>query len=149
MKRISGFALVFLLGLVFLGLVNGCGSTPQYLAGTWQFTFTPGSSSAQSIQATAVLTQLGNSIFGPVTLAGNDISCGTQAMMSGNVNGYNMILALKQSQSTLTFTGTATGGFPSTYTASGKYSASTGQCLQNGGSGTWSGYLEAANASSQ
>lgn len=135
--------------VVVLGFLNGCSSAPPLaLAGTWVFTLTPSDASSGVIQATVPLTQFGNSIFGPVTLTGNGTSCGTTAMMSGTVNGDALSLQLTQSQSTLSLTGTATGGPPLTYNASGKYTATTGQCLQNGGAGTWSAFLAANSTSS-
>lgn len=144
MKSIPRIAL-----FLFLAFLGGCSSTPPlFLGGTWAFTIIPSDSSSAVIQATVEFTQLGNSIFGPVTFSGNGTSCGTQAMMSGTVNGDALSLQLTQSQSTLTFQGMATGGPPLTYYASGKYTATTGNCLQNGGTGTWSAFLEANNASS-
>ena len=145
MKSIVRIALV-----VVLGLLNGCGSAPVLppLTGTWAFTLTPTGSPSDVIQATVALTQLGNSVFGPVTLTGNGAACGATAMMSGTVNGVALSLQLTQSQSTLTITGKATGGYPLTSYASGKYTASSGPCLQNGGTGTWSAFLESNNSSS-
>ena len=135
--------------LVVLGLLNGCGSAPSLpMNGTWLFTLTPTGSPADVIQATVALTQLNNSVFGPVTLTGNGAACGTTAMMSGTVNGPVLSLQLTQSQSKLSFTGKTTGGSPTTTYASGKYSATSGQCLQNGGTGTWSAFLEANGSSS-
>jgi len=136
--------------VVLLGLLNGCGNSPVLppLTGTWSFTLTPTGSPSDVIQATVALTQLGNSVFGPVTLTGNGAACGTTAMMSGTVNGVALSLQLTQSQSTLKFTGKATGGYPLTTYASGKYTASSGPCLQNGGTGTWSAFLEANGSSS-
>jgi len=145
MKSIVRIALV-----VVLGLLNGCGSAPPLppMTGTWAFTLTPTGSPSEVIQATVALTQLGDSVFGPVTLTGNGAACGTNAMMSGTVNGVALSLQLTQSQSTLSFTGKATGGYPLTSYASGKYTATSGQCLQNGGTGTWSAFLESSNSSS-
>jgi hypothetical protein len=132
---------------LYLGFLSGCSSSPPlFLQGTWEFTIMPSNSSG-SIQATAVLTQLGSSVFGPVTFGGNSSSCDTQAQMSGTVNGDNLSVQLTQSQSTLDLTGTVTGGLPVTYSASGKYTGTTGGCLQNGEAGTWTGFL-AANSTS-
>jgi hypothetical protein len=134
--------------LILLCLLAGCGSTPLFLAGTWVFKISPtNSSSGAAIQLTVPLTQFNSSIFGTATLSGNGTSCGTVAMMSGTVSGSKLSLQLTQSENTLNLTGTATGGYPLTYTASGKYTATTGSCLQNGGGGTWTGFLEANNAS--
>jgi len=141
----SGICISLLLLVVFL---SGCGSTqPLFLGGTWVFTITPSGSTSEVIQGSATLTQLGNSIFGPVTFSGSGTSCGTQGMMSGTVNGNAVSLHLTQSQNTLSLTGLVTGGPPLTYNALGKYTASMGQCLQNGGTGAWSAFLTPNNAS--
>jgi hypothetical protein len=126
----------------------GCGNQPTTpaLTGTWAFTLTPNGSS-QAIQATASLTQLNNSLFGPVTLTENGTACGTTAQMTGTVSGITLLLKLTQSGSTVSFNGKASGGYPVTSYASGSYSASSGPCLQSG-SGTWSAFLEANGSSS-
>jgi hypothetical protein len=143
MKLAIGTALCLI-----LGFLSGCSSSPPlFLQGTWVFTITPSNSSTGAIQATAVLTQLGSSLFGPVTFGASSSSCDTQAQMSGTVNGANLSVELTQSQSTLKLTGTVTGGLPVTYSASGKYTGTTGGCLQNGEAGTWTGFL-AANSTS-
>lgn len=137
MKSIVRIALV-----AVLGFLNGCGqgTTLTSLSGTWVFTLKPADSPSDLIQATVGLSQIGNELSGQVTLTGNGTSCGTQAAMSGFVNGNALSLRLTQSQSTLTLTGTATTGV--TINASGAYTATAGQCLQNGGKGTWSGSLQ-------
>jgi len=134
--------------LMSFSLVLGCSNAPPlFLGGTWVFTITPNNSPSAAVQATAVLTQLRNSIFGPVTFVDSSSSC-SAGMMSGTINGDNLSLQLTQSQSTLKLTGAVTGGFPVTYSASGKYSATTGGCLQSSSAGTWSGFLSANTASS-
>jgi len=134
--------------LVFFAFQLGCSSSPPlFLGGTWVFTITPSGSSSQAFQATAVLTQLGSSIFGPVTFSGGSSSCSAPATMSGTVNGDNLSVQLTQLQSTLKLTGSVSGGPPVTYSASGKYTATSGGCLQDGSAGTWSGFLSANNVS--
>lgn len=143
MKSIVRFALV--LALSFL---NGCGSgqTPlPSLTGTWVFTLTPASSPSNVIQATASLTQLNNNVLlGQVTLKGSGTSCGTMAEMTGTLSGNSLILHLTQSPSELILKGTATTAL--TVNASGTYTASSGQCLQDGGTGTWTGFLSSGSA---
>jgi hypothetical protein len=135
--------------LLCLGLLLGCSSTPPlFLGGNWVFTITPSNSSSGAFQATAELTQLRNSIFGPVTFTGNGSSCSAPAMISGTVNGDQLSVQLTQSQSTLKLTGVVAGGPPVAYNASGKYTATTGDCLQSGGAGTWSGFLSAKSSDS-
>jgi hypothetical protein len=132
--------------VVALGLLNGCGtSLNNTMTGTWTFTLTPAASSAQAIQITADLTQINNSVFGQVMLTGNATSCGNMANMSGVVNGNALSLQLTQAQSTLSFTGKTNSTLSS---SSGTYTATAGQCIQNGGTGTWSAFLQAHNSSS-
>jgi hypothetical protein len=143
MKSIVCFALV-----VALGFLNGCGSgqTPlPSLTGTWVFSLTPANSPSNVIQATAALTQLNNNILlGQVTLKGSGTSCGTMAEMTGQVSGNTLTLQLTQSPSELILKGTATTTL--TVNASGTYTASSGQCLQDGGTGTWTAFLSSGSA---
>ncbi len=137
MKTIAAIALI-----AVLSPLNGCGdATPNTnntaspsMTGSWAFTMTPTDFPTDVIQATAALTQTGNSVDGPVTLGGNYSGCGTAAVMSGTVTGDALSLQLTQSQSTLTFTGAANAALTS---ASGTYTATAGECLQSGGTGTW------------
>jgi len=140
--------IVLMVLVATLGFLNGCGSSTSLptMTGTWVFTLTPQASPSNVIQATAMLTQISDSVFGQVTLTGNGTACGTTAMMSGIVNGNALALHLTQAQSTLTFTGKASASFTSS--ASGTYTATTGKCLQNGGTGTWSAFLVPNNSSS-
>jgi hypothetical protein len=133
--------------LLALGFLNGCGGTVQNntMTGTWVFNLTPAASSSQAIQLTADLTQINDSVFGMVTLIGDAASCGTTANMSGVVNGNSVALQITQSQTTLTFTGKTNATLN---TSSGSYTATSGQCIQNGGSGTWSGFLSTHGSSS-
>jgi hypothetical protein len=143
MKSIVRFAL-----LLALGFLNGCGSgqTPlPSLTGTWVFTLTPANSPSDVIQATAALTQLNNNVLlGQVTLKGSGTSCGTQAQMTGSLSGNSLVLQLTQSPSELILKGTATTAL--TVNASGAYTASSGRCLQDGGSGTWTAFLSSGSA---
>lgn len=114
---------------------NGNGAASANMTGTWVFTMTPTDFSTDMIQATVPLTQAGNSVDGQVTLTpGAGTSCGTGGVMSGMATGNALSLQLTQSQSSLTLTGAANMGFTS---ASGTYTATAGQCLQNGGTGSW------------
>jgi hypothetical protein len=133
--------------LVALGFLNGCGSSVQNntMTGTWVFNLTPAASSSQAFQLTADLTQINNSVFGQVTLTGAAAACGTMANISGVVNGNAVSLEITQSETTLTFTGKTNATLN---TSSGSYAATTGQCIQNGGTGTWSGFLSTHGSSS-
>lgn len=143
MKSIAGFALV-----LALGFLSGCGSGQSplpSLTGTWVFTLTPANSPSNVIQATAALTQLKNNVLlGQVTLKGSGTSCGTMAEMTGTLSGSSLTLQLTQSPSELILRGTATTAL--TVNASGAYTATTGQCLQDGGTGTWTAFLSSSSA---
>jgi len=135
MRNIARVALIS--ALTFLG---GCNPSPNpAMTGTWLFALTSSGSPAEVIQATANLTQLGDTIVGQVTLSGNGASCGTTASISGTVKGNNLSFQVVQLQSTIQFTGTANLAFTA---ASGTYTATAGPCLQNGGGGSWSASLE-------
>src|SRR5262252_7638294 len=86
-----------------LGFLNGCGSSPMNftMTGTWVFSLKPAASPSQVIQLTADLTQINNTFFGKVTLAGDAASCGINAQMSGTVNGNTLALQIMQNQTTL------------------------------------------------
>jgi hypothetical protein len=102
-------------------------------------TLTPTGSALVALEATANLTQSGDQITGNVSVTGDAPSCGTQALMSGTVKGNTLTLELTQSQSAIDFIGTANLAFTS---ASGTYTATSGSCLLNGGTGSWSAALE-------
>ncbi len=148
MKSFVRIALV-----VALGFLNGCGSGTSSLpplTGTWLFTLTPAASPSEVIQALGTLRQVNsnsNEVSGQVTLTGSGTACGTMAEMSGILNGSNLTLRLTQSQSTISLTGTANTTVLSGINASGKYTATAGPCLQNGGTGTWSAGLESNTSS--
>jgi hypothetical protein len=143
MKSVVRIALV-----LALGFLSGCSSgIPPLPAmnGTWIFTFTPANAPTDVIQATAILTQNRyNAVFGPVTLSGSGTSCGTVAVMSGTIAGDNLSLQLTQSPGTLNLRGTA--NLQLNFHASGAYTATTGECLQNGGAGTWTAFLTSNNS---
>jgi len=141
MKNITRIVLV-----VALGFLNGCGTTTNNtVTGTWTFTLTPTSPPSQAIQITADLTQINNSFFGQVTLTGNATACGTTAQMSGTVHGNALSLEITQAQTTITLTGKTNSTLSS---SSGTFAATSGQCILSGGTGTWSGFLQAHNTSS-
>ena len=146
MKSMVRIALV-----VALGFLNGCGSgaTPlPSLAGTWVFTLTPTASPSDVIQAVGALTELNShEVLGQLAVTGSGTACGPTAEMSGTVNNTTLLLQLTQSRSTITLKGTATTGLLSSVNASGTYTATTGACLQNGGTGTWSAGLETNTSS--
>jgi len=135
MKIIS--RLVLIATLLF---ITACNPSPNpALTGTWMFTLTPADNPLLVIQAQADLTELGNNVTGTVTLSGTTFSCGNNATMSGVVKGNALTLELTQEQSSVTLTGQANQAFTS---ASGTYSAATGPCLENMGSGNWSAVLQ-------
>jgi len=142
MKDIARIVLV-----VALGFLNGCGSSSQNftMTGTWVFSLKPAASPSQVIQLTADLTQINDTFFGQVTLTGEAASCGINAQMSGTVNGNTVAIQILQNQTTLTFKGKTNDTLNS---SAGSYTATSGQCIQNGGTGTWSGFLKPPNSSS-
>jgi hypothetical protein len=126
--------------IVALCFITGCNPSPNpALSGNWVFTLTPTDDPSNIIQANASLTQLGTNVTGPVTLTGNGFTCGTTATMTGTVQGNVLVLQITQSVSSLGLNGTANQAFTS---ANGTYTVSTGPCLQNAGSGTWSATLD-------
>jgi hypothetical protein len=78
-------------------------------------------------------------------LTGDATACGTTANMSGVVNGNSVSLEITQASTTLTFVGKTNSTLN---LSSGSYTASAGQCIQNGGTGTWSGFLSTPGSSS-
>jgi len=142
MKDIARILLV-----VALGFLNGCGSSPMNftMTGTWVFSLKPAASASQVIQLTADLTQINDSFFGQVTLTGDAAACGINAQMSGTVNGDSVALQIMQNQTTLTFKGKTNATLNS---SAGSYTATGGDCIQNGGTGTWTGFLQPPNSSS-
>ena len=141
MKNITRIVLV-----VALGFLNGCGTTTHNtMTGTWTFTLTPTAPPSQAIQVTADLTQINNSFFGQVTLTGDATACGTTAQMSGIVNGNVLSSQITQAQTAITLTGKTNSTLSS---SSGTFTASSGQCILSGGTGTFAGFLQAHNTSS-
>ena len=126
--------------LILCALLSGCGtSSNPAMTGNWLFVFTPTGSTMSAIQATANLTQVGTNVTGQVSLSGGAASCGSKASMSGTVKGNSLTLQLTQIQSTINLTGTANQAFTS---ALGDYTAASGSCLLNGGTGSWSAALQ-------
>jgi len=129
-----------LLLLVLVTFLSGCGtSSNPAMTGNWLFVFTPTGSATSAIQATANLTQVGTDVTGQVSLSGGAASCGSQASISGTVKGNSLTFQLTQLQSTINLTGTANQAFTS---ALGSYTAVSGSCLLNGGTGSWSAALQ-------
>jgi len=126
--------------LILLTLLGACGtSSNPALTGNWLFVFTPTGSATSAIQATANLTQVGTNVTGQVSLSGGAVSCGSEASMSGTVRGNSLSFQLTQIESTINLTGTANQAFTS---ALGNYTAVSGSCLLNGGTGSWSAALQ-------
>jgi hypothetical protein len=125
--------------LVLACFISGC----QYpnsaaMSGTWAFTLT--SASSPVIIATASLSQSGNQISGPVTLNSGNSSCGTQATITGNIQGTALTLQIVQFQSQAFLNGTTNQAFTSatgTYTTGG-----AGTCFGSGAFGSWSAFFQ-------
>ncbi len=108
------------------------------MSGTWTFTLT--SANSPVIIAAASLTQSGNQISGPVTLNSGNSSCGTQATISGNIQGTSLTLQIVQFQSQAFLNGTTNQAFTSatgTYTTGG-----AGTCFGSGAFGSWSAFFQ-------
>lgn len=132
-----------LCSLVILLLLTWSIPSCQYpssaaMSGTWAFTLT--SANSPVIIATASLTQSGNQISGPVTLNSGNSSCGTQATISGNIQGTSLTLQIVQFQSQAFLNGTTNQAFTSatgTYTTGG-----AGACFGSGAFGSWSAFFQ-------
>ena len=108
------------------------------MSGAWTFTLT--SANSPVIIATASLTQSGNQISGPVTLNSGNSSCGTQATITGNIQGTSLTLQIVQFQSQAFLNGTTNQAFTSangTYTTGG-----AGTCFGSGAFGSWSAFFQ-------
>lgn len=108
------------------------------MSGTWSFTLT--SASSPVIIATASLTQSGNQISGPITLNSGNSTCGTQATITGNIQGTALTLQIEQFQSQAFLNGTTNQAFTSangTYTTGG-----AGACFGSGTFGSWSAFFQ-------
>lgn len=124
-------------------LLMSCISSCQYpsssaMSGTWTFTLT--SANSPVIIATASLSQTGNQISGPVSVNSGNSACGTQATVSGNIQGTSLTLQIIQAQSQAFLNGTTNQAFTSatgTYTTGG-----AGTCFGAGSFGSWSAFFQ-------
>lgn len=108
------------------------------MSGSWTFTLT--SASSPVIIASTSLTQTGNQISGPVTLNSGNSSCGTQATITGTIQGTSLTLQIVQFQSQAFLNGTTNQAFTSangTYTTGG-----AGTCFGSGAFGSWSAFFQ-------
>ena len=127
------------LSMVLISCVSAC----QYpssaaMTGTWAFTLTSGGSPV--IIATASLSQSGNQISGPVSLNSGNSACGTQATVTGNIQGTSLTLQIVQAQSQAFLNGTTNQAFTS---ATGTYSTGgAGACFGSGTYGSWSAFFQ-------
>jgi hypothetical protein len=141
--RISSAVNARLFLQILIALVTCCIPGCQYpssaaMSGTWAFTLT--SATSPVIIATASLSQSGNQISGPVTLNSGNSSCGTQATVTGNIQGTSLTLQIMQSQSQAFLNGTTNQAFTSatgTYTTGG-----AGTCFGSGSFGSWSAFFQ-------
>lgn len=126
----------FILALVLIPVLNGCGSYPGVMAGTWLFTLTSDASLSQ-VLATANLSQSGDQITGKVGFSGDGsgVSCNSVTSVLGTLQGNGLQLQFADSQSVARLTGTINLAFTS---GSGTYTVDDGSCLQVAGSGSWS-----------
>ena len=126
----------FILALILVSVLNGCGSYPGVMAGTWLFTLTSGASLSQ-VLATANLSQSGNEISGNVAFSGNGsgVSCNSVTSISGTLQGNELQLQFIESQSIANLLGTTNLAFTS---GSGTYTVDESSCFQVAGSGSWS-----------
>jgi hypothetical protein len=118
-------------------LPAGCGSGSNgAMSGTWAFAL---ATTQNFILATADLKQSGNQVSGPATVTGEPTGCGSNATMTGTVQGNNLILQMAAEGAIITLTGTADQTFTS---ASGTYEVTSGNCVQNGDTGGWTAHFE-------
>jgi hypothetical protein len=85
------------------------------------------------------LKQNGNQVSGSATVTGEPTGCGSNATLSGTVQGNNLDLQLAASGGIITMSGTANSAFTS---ASGTYSVTSGSCVQPGNVGTWTAQFQ-------
>ena len=117
-------------------LPAGCGSgSNAAMSGTWSFAL---ATTQNFILATASLKQSGNQVSGPATVTG-PTGCGSNATVSGTVQGNNLSLQIAESGAVITLTGEANTTFTS---ASGTYEVISGSCVQNGDTGSWTAQFE-------
>jgi hypothetical protein len=118
-------------------LPAGCGSGSNgAMSGTWAFAL---ATTQNYILATADLKQSGNQISGSATVTGEPTGCGSNATMTGTVQGNNLILQFSELGAIITLNGQANSTFTS---ASGTYEVISGSCVQNGDMGNWTAQFE-------
>jgi len=124
-------------------LPAGCGSGSNgAMSGTWTFALAvPATVTATNpvIFATADLKQSGNQFSGPATVTGEPTGCGSNANVTGTVQGNNLILQIADEGVVITLTGVADQTFTS---ASGTYEVISGSCVQNGDAGGWTAHFQ-------
>jgi hypothetical protein len=118
-------------------LPAGCGSSSNgAMSGTWAFAL---ATTQNYILATANLKQSGNQISGSATVTGEPTGCGSNATMSGTLQGNNLILQIAIAGAVITLNGVADQTFT---TANGTYEVTSGSCVQNGDQGGWTAQFE-------
>jgi hypothetical protein len=119
-------------------LPAGCSSTGSNgaMSGTWAFAL---ATTQNYILATANLKQSGNQISGSATVTGEPTGCGSNATMTGTLQGNNLILQIADEGAVITLTGVADQTFT---TATGTYEVVSGSCVQNGDMGSWTAQFE-------
>jgi hypothetical protein len=118
-------------------LPSGCGSSSNgAMSGTWAFAL---ATTQNYIVVTADLKQSGNQISGNATVTGEPTGCGSNATMSGTVQGNNLALQMAEEGAVITLNGQASSTFTS---ASGTYEVTSGTCVQNGDMGNWTAQFE-------
>jgi hypothetical protein len=126
----------FILALILVSVLNGCGSYPGVMAGTWLFTLTSDASLTQVV-ATANLNQSGIEITGKVAFSGDGtgISCNSVTSVLGTLQGNDLQLQFAGSQGIAELRGIINLAFTS---GSGTYTVDETSCLQVAGPGSWS-----------
>lgn len=118
-------------------LPAGCSSSSNgAMSGTWAFAL---ATTQNFIVATADLKQSGNQVSGPATVTGEPTGCGSNATMTGTVQGNNLSLQIAAGGAIITLIGQANTTFTS---ASGTYEVTSGSCVQNGDTGSWTAQFE-------
>jgi len=126
-------AVVLLAAILPAGCASGSNGA---MSGTWAFAL---ATTQNFILATASLKQSGNQFSGPATVTGEPTGCGSNATVSGTVQGNNLVLQIADEGAVITLTGVADQTFTS---ASGTYEVISGTCVQNGDAGGWTAHFE-------
>jgi len=135
----KGLIAKMICGVVALAAIlpAGCGSSSNgAMSGTWAFAL---ATTQNYILATANLKQSGNQVSGSATVTGEPTGCGSNATMSGTVQGNNVILQFAEEGAIITLNGQANSTFTS---VSGTYEVTSGSCVQNGDMGNWTAQFE-------